>query len=211
MLKILIADDHAVLRMGLKQLVSADCGLSSEAVFGEAQNGQEVLDLVRKEHWDLILLDISMPGRDGLDVLHELHHDHPEQRVLVLSMYPEDQYAVRALKLGACGYLTKETAPDELAKAIDKIMNGGKYVSPELAEQLAIDLGTAREGPEALSYREYQVLRMIASGKTVSEIAGELSLSVKTVSTYRVRILEKMRLKNNAELTHYAVHNRLVD
>ncbi len=211
MFKVLIADDHAVLRLGLKQLVSSECGMCGDAIFGEAQTGQEVIDMVRREHWDLVLLDISMPGRDGLDVLHELHDDYPELRVLVLSMYPEDQYAVRALKMGASGYLTKETAPDELAKAIDKIMNGGKYVSAGLAEQLAIDLGTSREGPEALSYREYQVLRMIASGKTVSEIADELSLSVKTVSTYRVRILEKMRMKNNAELTHYAVHNRLVE
>ncbi|OGO40768.1 MAG: DNA-binding response regulator [Chloroflexi bacterium RBG_16_56_8] len=211
MFKILIADDHAVLRMGLKQLVSEECAICEHAEFGEAQNGQEVLDLTRQERWDLVLLDISMPGRDGMDVLNELHHMHPELRILVLSMYPEDQYAVRALKMGACGYLTKDSAPEELAKAIDKIMDGGKYVSPELAEKLAFDLGTPREGPEKLSFREHQVLRMIASGRTVSEIAGQLSLSVKTISTYRVRILEKMRMKNNAELTHYAVHNRLVD
>jgi two-component system, NarL family, invasion response regulator UvrY len=210
-MKVLIADDHAVLRMGLKQLVSEECEICSEATFGEAQNGQEVLDLIHKESWDLVLLDISMPGRDGLDVLRELHDEYPELRVLVLSMYPEDQYAVRALKMGASGYMTKESAPDELAKAIDKIMCGGKYVSPRLAEKLAFNLGSSREGPDNLSFREYQVLRLIASGKTVSEIADELSLSVKTISTYRVRILEKMRMKNNAELTHYAVHNRLVE
>jgi DNA-binding NarL/FixJ family response regulator len=210
MFNILIADDHAVLRKGLKQLIADDCGLS-EVKFGEAQNGQEVLELARVQSWDLLLLDISMPGRDGLDVLNELHRDYPDLRVLVLSMYPEDQYAVRSLKMGASGYMTKDSAPEELAKAIEKIMNGGKYVSPELAEKLAFELGAAREGPEALSYREHQVLRMIASGKTVSEIAQELSLSVKTISTYRVRLLEKMRMRTNAELTHYAVHHRLVD
>ncbi|MBI4788615.1 MAG: response regulator transcription factor [Chloroflexi bacterium] len=211
MFKILIADDHAVLRIGMKQLVNDDCAFCDPVLFGEACNGQEVLELTRKENWDLVLLDISMPGRDGLDVLNELHHAHPELRVLVLSMYPEDQYAVRALKMGASGYLTKDSAPEELAKAIEKIMNGGKYVSAELAEKLAFDLGDPHAGPEKLSYREHQVLRMIASGKTVSEIAGQLSLSVKTISTYRVRLLEKMRMKNNAELTHYAVQNRLVD
>src|SRR5512142_2641582 len=137
MLKILIADDHAVLRMGLKQLVLEECVQCDQAAFGEAQNGQEVLHLANQEHWDLIMLDISMPGRDGLDVLNELHRAHPDQRVLVLSMYPEDQYAVRALKMGASGYLTKESAPEELAKAIEKITTGGKYVSSALAEQLA--------------------------------------------------------------------------
>lgn len=211
MLKILIADDHAVLRIGLKQLIAEECTQHNPVIFGEAQNGQEVLDLCHAEHWDLILLDISMPGRDGLDVLSEIHRQYPDTRVLVLSMYPEDQYAVRALKMGASGYLTKESAPEELAKAIEKIMSGGKYVSPALAEKLAFELGSRHEGPEALSHREHQVLRMIASGKTVSQIAEELSLSPKTVSTYRVRLLEKMRMKNNAELTHYAVHNRLIE
>ncbi len=211
MLKILIADDHAVLRMGLKQLISEECVQCGPMTFGEAETGQEVLELAKQDHWDLIMLDISMPGRDGLDVLNELHHLYPDQRVLVLSMYPEDQYATRALKMGASGYMTKESAPEELAKAIEKITSGGRYISPELAEKLAFELGSNHEGPEALSYREHQVMRMIASGKTVSEIATELSLSVKTVSTYRVRILEKMRMKTNAELTHYAVHHRLVE
>lgn len=210
-MKILIADDHAVLRMGLKQLVGEECTQCDPIVFGEAQNGQEVLELAQQERWDVILLDISMPGRDGLEVLGELHHRFPDSRVLVLSMYPEDQYAVRALKMGASGYLTKESAPEELAKAIEKIMEGGRYVSPTLAEKLAFQLGGQHEGPETLSFREHQVLRMIASGKTVTQIAEELSLSVKTVSTYRVRLLEKMRMKNNAELTHYAVHNRLIE
>ncbi|MCL4488818.1 MAG: response regulator transcription factor [Chloroflexi bacterium] len=213
MLRVLIADDHAVLRMGLKQLVADECGQSDQVDFGEAQNGQEVLDLARQQQWDIILLDISMPGRDGLDVLRELVHEHPDVRILVLSMYPEDQYAVRALKMGASGYMTKESAPDELAKAIDRITEGGRYVSPSLAEKLAFDLSTRTEAPlyEMLSDREYQVLRMIASGKTVKQIALELSLSAKTVSTYRVRLLEKMRMSTNAELTHYAVCNHLVE
>lgn len=211
MLKILIADDHAVLRMGLKQLITDECTAHAPLVFGEAGNGQEVLDLVGQEQWDVILLDVSMPGRDGLDVLNEIHRSSPDVRVLILSMYPEDQYAVRSLKLGASGYLTKDSAPEELPKAIDKVMEGGRYISPTLAEKLAFDLGSHNEGPETLSHREYQVMRMIASGKTVKQIAEELSLSVKTVSTYRVRVLEKMRMKTNAELTHYAVHNRLVE
>ncbi len=211
MLKILIADDHAVLRMGLKQLINDECTAHAPLVYGEAQNGQEVLELARQEPWDVLLLDVSMPGRDGLDVLNELHHGYPNIRILILSMYPEDQYAVRSLKLGASGYLTKDSAPEELPKAIDKVMEGGRYISPTLAEKLAFDLGSHNEGPETLSHREYQVMRMIASGKTVKQIAEELSLSVKTVSTYRVRVLEKMRMKTNAELTHYAVHNRLVE
>ncbi len=213
MLRMLIADDHAVLRMGLKQLVADECGQCDSVEFGEAQNGQEVLDLARQQEWDIILLDISMPGRDGLDVLRELVHEHPDVRILVLSMYPEDQYAVRSLRMGASGYMTKESAPDELTKAIEKIKAGGRYVSPSLAEKLAFDLSARSEAPlyESLSHREYQVLRMIASGKTVKEIAQELSLSPKTVSTYRVRILEKMQMSTNAELTHYAVHNHLVE
>jgi DNA-binding NarL/FixJ family response regulator len=213
MLRVLIADDHAVLRMGLKQLVSDECAQYDQVEFGEAQNGQEVLELARTQEWDIVLLDISMPGRDGLDVLRELKHERPNLPILVLSMHPEDQYAVRALKMGAAGYMTKESAPEELAKAIEKIMGGGRYVSPSLAEKLAFELGTRTEVPlyETLSDREYQVLRMIASGKTVKEIAQELSLSAKTISTYRVRLLEKMKMRTNAELTHYAVHNRLVE
>lgn len=211
MLKILIADDHAVLRMGLKQLITDECAMSSPAIFGEAENGQQVLDLARQEPWDVVLLDISMPGRDGLDVLQELHNEQPDLRILVLSMYPEDQYAPRALKMGASGYMTKDSAPEELAQAIEKITSGGKYISPGLAEQLAFGLGKPTEAVEALSHREYQVMRMIASGRTVSEIADQLCLSVKTVSTYRTRILEKMKMRTNAELTHYAVHHRLVE
>ncbi len=213
MLRVLIADDHAVLRMGLKQLIADECAQCGPIEFGEAQNGQQVLELAQQLEWDILLLDITMPGRDGLDVLKEIKHSHPNLRILVLSMHPEDQYAMRALRMGASGYMTKESAPEELAKAIDKIMSGGRYVSPSLAEKLAFDLGARSEAPlfESLSDREYQVLRMIASGKTVKEIAEELALSAKTVSTYRVRLLEKMKMKTNAELTHYAVHNHLVE
>ena len=210
MLKILIADDHPIVRQGLKQILSEE---SDMGVFGEAQNSQEVLELVRKQDWDIVILDITMPGRGGIDVLKELKHQYPKLPLLILSMHPEDQYAVRALKAGAAGYLTKESAQEELIKAIRKIVRGGKYISSTLAEKLAFDLETETEKPlhETLSDREHQVLLMIASGKTVSEIAEELSLSVKTIDTYRARILEKMKMKTNAELMHYAIKNGLVD
>jgi len=210
MLKILIADDHPVVRQGLKQILSEEPDM---AVLGEAQNSQEVLELVRKQDWDIVILDITMPGRGGLDVLKELKHERPKLPVLILSVPPEDQYAVRALKAHASGYMTKDSAPDELVNAIRKILRGGKYISPALGEKLAVYLETETEKPlhETLSDREYQVMLMIASGKTVSEIAEELSLSVKTIDTYRARILEKMRMKNHAELMHYAIKHGLVD
>ncbi|MGA2467481.1 MAG: response regulator transcription factor [Thermodesulfobacteriota bacterium] len=210
MLRILIADDHPIVRQGLKQILSEE---SDMGVFGEAQNSQEVLKLVQKQDWDIVILDITMPGRGGIDVLKELKHQYPKLPLLILSMHPEDQYAVRALKAGAGGYLTKESAQEELIKAIRKIVRGGKYISSTLAEKLAFDLETETEKPlhETLSDREHQVLLMIASGKTVSEIAEELSLSVKTIDTYRARILEKMKMKTNAELMHYAIKNGLVD
>ena len=209
MIRILIADDHAIVRRGLKQIFAEEAGMT---VAGEAQNAQEVLDLVRKQNWDVVVLDIAMPGRGGLDVLKELKQEFPQLPVLILSMHPEDQYAIRALKAGAAGYLTKESAPEELVNAIRKVMLGGKYVSASLAEKLALALDTDTSKPphETLSDREYQVMCLIASGKTVGEIADELSLSVKTISTYRARILEKMNLKSNAALTHYAVQQRLV-
>ena len=166
----------------------------------------------RKERCDVVVMDISMPGGSGLDALKELKLECPTLPVLVLSMHPEDQYAVRTLKLGASGYLTKETAPEELVQAIRKVMTGGRYVSLSLAETLALDLAadTGRPSHETLSEREHQVFTMIGRGKTVKEIADELALSVKTISTYRTRILEKMAMKNNAELIHYAISNRLV-
>jgi two-component system, NarL family, invasion response regulator UvrY len=209
MIRILIVDDHTVVRRGLKQILSEESDMS---VVGEAHNAQEMLTLVRKQQCDVVVADISMPGRSGLDVLKELKQDRPKLPVLVLSMHPEDQYAVRALKLGASGYMTKESAPEELVKAIRKVVSGGRYVSPSLAEKLALDLAvdTDRSPHETLSEREHQVFSMIARGKTVKEIADELALSVKTISTYRTRILEKMAMKNNAELIHYAISNRLV-
>jgi DNA-binding NarL/FixJ family response regulator len=210
MLKILIADDHPVVRRGLKQIIADTPDM---AVGDEATNGWEVLNKVRAGDYDVVLLDIAMPGKDGLDVLTQLKHEKPRLPVLMLSMYPEQQFAVRALRAGASGYLTKESAPDELVGAIRKVSAGGKYVSSALAEKLALDLqGGGKQPPhETLSDREYRVMCLIASGKTVTEIARELSLSVKTISTYRRRILDKMKMKNNAELTHYTISRRLVD
>jgi two-component system invasion response regulator UvrY len=210
MIRALIADDHAVVRQGLKQILG---DTPEMVVAGEATTGQEVLDKVRAETWDVVVLDISMPDRSGLDVLKQLRSERPKLPVLVLSMHSEDQYAVRVLKAGASGYLTKDSAPDELVKAIRKVVSGGTYVSSFLAEKLAFEIGTdsSRLPHETLSDREFQVLRLIAAGKSVTEIAAELYLSVKTVSTYRARILEKMNLGTNAELIHYAMQNHLID
>ncbi|HMK43978.1 MAG TPA: response regulator transcription factor [Dissulfurispiraceae bacterium] len=210
MTKILIADDHAMFRHGLRQILEDSPDM---AVVGEASNGRDVVDQALEHECDLLLLDINMPGMNGLEALKQLRTLRPRLKVLVLSMYPEGQYAVRALKAGAAGYITKVSASEELIEAIRKISQGGKYVSASLAEQLLFDLDADVERPphELLSDREFEVLRMIASGKTVSQIADELSLSVKTVSTHRVRMLEKMRMKNNAELTNYAIKHRLID
>lgn len=209
MIRILIADDHIVVHRGLRQILGDEPDMS---VVGEALNAQEVLALVRKRDWDVVVLDISMPGKSGLDIIEELKQERPNLPVLILSMHPEDRYAVRALRVGAAGYLTKESAPEELVKAIRKVVTGGRYVSPSLAERLAFVLSANSEQPphETLSNREYQVLCMIGSGKSVGAIAVELSLSVKTISTYRARVLEKMTLKNTSELIHYALQNRLV-
>ncbi len=211
MIRILIVDDHTIVHRGLRQIVAEE---SDMVVAGEARTGQEGLALVQAQPWDLVVLDVSMPGRGGLDVLKELKQVRPKLPVLVLSMYPEEQYALRAMRLGASGYMTKESAPEELIGAIRKVVAGGRYVSASLAETLAGSLVADRQGErplhETLSDREYHVLRLIASGKTVTEIADELALSVKTISTYRSRVLEKMCMKTNAELTHYAISNRLV-
>jgi two-component system, NarL family, invasion response regulator UvrY len=209
-IKILIADDHAIVREGLKQILAET---SDMIVAGEATNGREVLEQVRKEDWDLVLLDLAMPGKDGLETLKELKLEKPKLPVLVLSIYPEEQYAVRLLRAGAAGYLTKESAPEELIAAIRKVSQKGKYISLSLAEKLAFYLEADGERPrhEMLSDREYKVMLMIASGKTVTEIADEMCLSIKTVSTYRVRALNKMGLKNNAEFTYYALKHGLVD
>ncbi len=210
MIKILIADDHAVVRRGLKQIVSETPDM---IVSGEASTGYEVLDKVRGDDYDAVILDISMPGGDGLDILKQLKKIKPKIPILVLSVHPEDQYAVRALKAGAAGYLTKDSAPGELISAIRRVSSGRKYVSSLLAEKLAFDLEADRgkQLHEKLSDREYQVLCMMSSGKMAKEIATDLCLSVKTISTYRSRILEKMRMKNNAELTHYAIKHGLIE
>jgi two-component system, NarL family, invasion response regulator UvrY len=209
-MKILLTDDHAVVRHGLKQILADEF---KKATFGEARNAQEALNRVWKENWDVVVLDITMPGRSGLEVLREIKKSKPRLPVLVLSMHPEGQFAVRVLKRGASGYMTKESAPAELVGAIKKVLAGGRYVSPSLAEKLAtyVSADAPKTPQEKLSDREFQVLRLIASGKIVSEIAKELSLSVKTISTYRSRILEKMEMKNNAELMHYAMQHQLVE
>ena len=209
MIRLLVADDHAIVRSGIKHTVQMT---SDIVVADEAQNGQEVLEKVRKSDFDVVLLDISMPGRDGLEILKELRTRKPAPAVLVLSIYPEELYAVRSIRSGASGYLTKDSAPDELVAAIRKVHEGGKYVTASLAEKLAASLGSpeAGQGHDLLSDREYQIMCMIASGKTPTEIAEELALSIKTISTYRTRILAKMRMKNNAEITRYAIENKLV-
>ncbi|MFA6571809.1 MAG: response regulator transcription factor [Bacteroidota bacterium] len=210
MIKIIIADDHAVVRKGLKQIFDETQDLS---VVDEANSGNELLDKVRNKKYDVVILDISMPGKDGLDTLKELKIIQPDLPVLVFTVFPEEQYAVRILKAGAAGYLNKESAPEEMIDAIRKVTHGRKYISPFLAELLASNLDSSGEAPlhETLSDREFQVMCMIASGKSVSDIAKELSLSTNTISTYRLRILEKMNLKNNAEITHYALKNHLVE
>lgn len=209
MIKILISDDHAIVREGLKQILADTEDL---VVGGEAANGHEVLELIRQEDWDMVLLDLAMPGKDGLETLKELKKEKPKLPVLVLSIYPEEQYAVRALKAGASGYLTKESAPGELIAAIRKVSQGGKYISASLAEKLASHLVADADRPvhEFLSDREFQVMLLIASGKTVKEIADEMYLSVKTVSTYRVRALSKLGMKNNSEFTYYAIKQGLI-
>ena len=209
-MRILIADDHAVVRRGLKEILAEEF---HKARFGEAESGAETIQQVRQGDWDVLILDISMPDRGGLEVLKDVKAIRPKLPVLVLSVHPEDQYAVRTLKAGAAGYLTKETAPDKLVEAVNKAVSGGQYVSVSLGERLADDVRKGRDGlpHEALSDREYEVMCMIASGKLVSEIAEELSLSVKTVSTYRTRALDKMGIKSNAALMRYAIDHKLVD
>lgn len=210
MIKIIVADDHAIVRAGIIQILSDEPGFQ---VIDEAGDGQAFLNKVRSNDPDVVLLDMTMPGMDGLDVLKQLKIERPKLPVLILTIHPEAQYALRVLKAGASGYITKSSAPDELIRAVKKVFRGGKYISQAFAENLAFQLDTDyKELPhEALSDREYQVCLLIASGKTVSEIADELTLSVKTISTYRSRILEKMNLKNNAELTRYVIEHQLLD
>jgi DNA-binding NarL/FixJ family response regulator len=209
-IRVLIADDFPILRRGLKEILMREL---DGVTCGEAGNGEQVLDQIQSHDWDLLILDITMPGSGGLDVLRNLKALRPKLPVLVLSMHPENQYGKRVLKAGASGYMNKECAPEELMKAVGKLLGGGRYVSPALAETLALDLSRddGRPAHETLSDREFEVLRKIASGKTVGQIAEELHLSVPTVSTYRARILEKMSLSTTAELMRYALSNHLVD
>ncbi len=210
-MRILLVDDHAIVRRGLQQILSDEY---ENLVFGEAENAGDALDQVIRSEWDVVVLDISMPGRSGLDVLKEIKRERPKLPILVLSIHPEDQFATRVLKAGAAGYMTKESAPEELMTAITKVIAGGKYVSPTLAELLAEDLEKDTTGMaphRKLSDREYEVLRMLASGSTVTEIADELALSVKTISTYRARILEKINMRSNADLTRYAIKNGIIE
>lgn len=210
MIKILIADDHAIVREGLKQIVA---DTSDMIVTAEASDGHEVLALLSKNNYDVVVLDMAMPGLTGLDILKQIRRETPKLPVLILSVHPEEQYAVRSLKAGASGYLTKESAPDELITAIRKVSMGGKYIPSSLAEKLAFELEVDAGKPphKTLSDREFQVMCMIAKGRTIKNIAEELFLSPKTVSTYRFRILEKMKMKSNEELTHYARNNHLVN
>jgi DNA-binding NarL/FixJ family response regulator len=206
----MVADDHAVVRKGLVQILS---DTEDIRVIGEAASAAEIVGLLQREPCDVLLLDVSMPGKGGIEALKVIREEFPQVRTLILSMYPEDQFGIRALKAGASGYLTKQAAPERLIEAVQKIAMGKRYITPELAELLALNMGPENDVPphQLLSDREFQVLRLIASGKTLSEIAAQLALSPKTVSVYRARLLEKMRLANNAELTHYAIKHGLVE
>ena len=207
MMRVLIADDHAIVRKGLRQIAEE----SQQIAVGEACDGQEALDKVRGERWDALVLDINMPGRHGLDVLQAIHDLQPALPVLILSVHPEDQYAIRVLRAGAAGYINKDAAPDELVHALNKVIGGGKYISPALAERLAFEVSGQNDKlpHEKLSDREYRVLSMIGEGKSVGQLAVALALSVKTVSTYRSRVLEKMNFKNNADMIRYVIDHKL--
>jgi len=209
MIRVLLADDHAIVRAGLKEILAETGDIT---VAGEAASGQEVLALIRGDDYDVAVLDMSMPGRSGIELIRQVKDEKPKLRILVLTMHSEQQYAVRALKAGASGYLTKESAPDQLVAAIRRIAAGGAFVSPETAEQLALDVNRAPGGPPhtLLSDREYQVFELIVNGKSVSDIARQLTLSVKTISTHKTRILQKMGVASQAELVRYALEHKLL-
>lgn len=209
MLRILLADDHAVVRQGVKQILAE---AFTQGEFGEAQNARELLEMVGSKHWDIVVLDLAMPEGNGLESLKQIKHRFPQLPVMILSMFPEDQYAVRCLRAGAAGYLNKESAPEELVQAIRKILQGGQYISSAVADELLLHARQQDDQPlhKQLSDREYQVLCLIASGKEVKEISTELTLSPKTVSTYRARLMVKMGMRTNSELTHYAIQKGLV-
>jgi DNA-binding NarL/FixJ family response regulator len=209
-LKVLIADDHTIVRQGLKQILKDTQG---NIEVDEAENGHEVLEKVSRSAYSIILMDISMPDKSGIDVLKQIRQNDPKQKILIISIHPEEQYAVRALKAGADGYLTKESSPDELMNAIYQILDGETYVTSTIAQRLAIDMKSSggKLPHETISDREYEILCMIAEGKSLTKIALELSLSVKTISTYRTRLLEKMNMKNNMQLTRYAIEYDLLN
>jgi DNA-binding NarL/FixJ family response regulator len=210
MAKIFIADDHQLIREGFKRIIDNTMGLT---VVGEAENGHAVIEFINHNQCDVLVLDISMPGKTGLELLKEIRSLKPQIRILILTMHPEDRFAIRALKAGADGYLTKVSASEELVKAIQKILSGGKYVSSSLAERLAYSLNMKKSGQdhESLSDREYEVFRLIAAGKSILEIADTISISQSTVNTYRARILQKMNMRSNADIIHYAMRNNLLD
>jgi DNA-binding NarL/FixJ family response regulator len=210
MTALLIVDDHAVVRRGIAQILS---DAFPDARFGEARDADSALEMLARERWDAALLDLNLPGRDGLALLEDIRRDHPSLPVLVVSAYREEEFAVRCLRLGARGYVTKDSAPDELVAALRKALAGGLYVTSDLAERLAAVVGghLAAASHEALSMRELQVLRLVASGRSLKQIAQELNLSEKTVATYRARVSAKLQLSTNVELTRYAVQHRLVD
>ena len=210
MIKILIADDHAIVREGLKQIVAEE---SDMKVTGEAANASELFELLDKDSWEIVVLDINMPGKSGLEALKEMKVSYPETPVLILSMFSEDQYGLRAIKAGASGYLKKVSAPTELVLAIRKIVSGGKYINQSLAEKLAdnVYVNNNKALHQNLSDREYQIMCFISSGKSAEKIAEELTISIHTVYSYRNRILDKMNLKSNVELTQYAIQNKLID
>ena len=209
-MKVLIADDHPVVRHGLRQILAAN---SDMTVVGEAKDGNEALELARSLEWDVAILDYSMPGRGGLDLLNAIKREFPQRPVLILSMHPEELHARRVLKAGGAGYMNKESAGEELAAALRKVVGGGKYVSATLGEKLAVELTPEAKKPlhETLSDREYRVMWLLASGKPINRIAKDMFLSPSTISTYRVRILKKLGLATNAELVHYAVKHELVE
>jgi DNA-binding NarL/FixJ family response regulator len=209
-IRIGIADDHTIVREGLKQLLGAESDL---LISGEARNAAEVIGLIREVEIDVLILDMSMPGRSGIELIRQVRVDRPKLKILVLSMHEEEQYAVRAIKAGASGYLTKESASSQLVQAIRKVSTGGAFITPAVAEQLALGIMPQSDGPlhASLSDREFQVFRMLASGRSVSEIANDLNLSVKTISTHKARVMLKMNLNNNTELLRYAIAHNLID
>lgn len=209
-MKIIIADDHAIVREGLKQILSDSLHITS---IDDVGDGIELLNKIQKNDYDIIILDISMPGKSGIETLRDIKSIKPNIPVLMLSIHPEEQYAIRVLKAGASGFISKDSAPDELIAAVEKIIGGHKYITPTLAEKLASEISPAKDKPahEYLSNREFEVFKMIAAGNTITEIANSFNLSVKTISTYRARIYEKMNLSSRAELTQYAIQNKLIE